>query len=143
MDTLNMKRRETLTIFSDPNNIVAVDEWAERIAEDMGFDEGDRDDIAISVTEAVNNAIVHGNDADPQKRVVIELLQENGEVRVSVQDEGRGFDLDEVPDPTIPENLMKPFGRGIHIIQRLMDDVWIDRFKSGCRITMIKRRKKH
>jgi serine/threonine-protein kinase RsbW len=143
MDTLNMRRRETLTIFSDPNNIVAVDEWAERIAEEMGFDEDDRDDIAISVTEAVNNAIVHGNNADPYKQVVIELSTDNGELRVSVMDEGRGFDLGEVPDPTIPENLMKPFGRGIHIIRRLMDDVWIDRLQTGCRVTMIKRRKTH
>lgn len=138
-----MKRRETLTIFSDPNNIVAVDEWAERIAEEMGFDETERDDIAISVTEAVNNAIVHGNHADPQKRVIIELYQEDGELRVSVLDEGRGFDLGKVPDPTIPKNLMKPFGRGIHIIRRLMDEVWIDRVETGCRVIMIKRRKTH
>jgi serine/threonine-protein kinase RsbW len=143
MNTLNMRRRETLTIFSDPNNIVAVDEWAERIAEEMGFDEGERDDIAISVTEAVNNAIVHGNDADPHKRVVIELSQEDDELRVSVRDEGRGFDLVKVPDPTRAENLMKPYGRGIHIIRRLMDEVWIDRLETGCRVTMIKRRKGH
>ena len=138
-----MKQRETLTIYSDPNNIVAVDEWAERIAQEMGFSENERDDIAISVTEAVNNAIVHGNGADPHKRVVIELSQAGDELRVSVRDEGRGFDPAKVEDPTRPENLMKPYGRGIHIIRQLMDDVNVDHLKRGCRVTMVKRRKAH
>jgi len=138
-----MKQRETLTIYSDPNNIVAVDEWAERIAQELGFNEDERDDIAISVTEAVNNAIVHGNKADPHKRVIIELSQTDDELRVSVRDEGKGFNPAKVEDPTKPENLMKPYGRGIHIIRQLMDDVQVDLLKGGCRVTMVKRRKVH
>jgi len=138
-----MKQRETLTIYSDPNNVVAVDEWAERIAQELGFSEDERDDIAISITEAVNNAIVHGNKANPHKRVVIELFRTHDELRVSVRDEGKGFDPKKVEDPTKPENLMKPYGRGIHIIRQLMDEVKVHLLKGGCRVTMVKRRRVH
>ena len=137
-----MKQRETLVIQSDPNNINMVDDWAERIADEMGFSSDERDDIAICVTEAVNNAIIHGNGQDPSKRVIIEFIKKKNELRVKVRDEGGGFDPSEVDDPTKPENLLKPCGRGIHIIRKLMDDVWIDCLKEGCQTTLVKRRRR-
>ena len=136
-----MKQKETLVIQSDPNNINTVDDWAERIADEMGFSFDERDDIAICVTEVVNNAIIHGNDMDREKRVVIEFQKLKGELRVTIRDEGGGFDHMSVDDPTKPENLMKPCGRGIHIIRKLMDDVRFNFDKKGMKVTLVKKRR--
>ena len=136
-----MKDKEKLIIGSDPDNIFTVDEWAERIAEEMGFAPDERDDIAISVTEAVNNAIVHGNGQDPTKRVFIEFVKERNELRVSVCDEGGGFNPECIDDPTKPENLMKPFGRGVLIIRSLMDEVDFQCLGEGMKVTLVKRRR--
>ncbi len=135
-----MSQSETLVIQSDPDNVVTVDEWAERIAEEMGFTEDHRDDIAISVTEAVNNAICHGNNNDPNRRVIIEFDKGKDALKVSVRDEGGGFNPGDVDDPRKPENLMKPCGRGLLIIRKLMDEVWFACRKNGMQVVMVKRR---
>lgn len=135
-----MAQSETLVIQSDPDNVVKVDEWAERIAVEMGFTEDHRDDIAISVTEAVNNAISHGNDNDPNRRVIIEFDKRKDSLKVTVRDEGCGFNLGDVDDPRKPENLMKPCGRGVLIIRKLMDEASFSYGKNGMQVVMVKRR---
>ena len=135
-----MSQSETLVIKSDPDNVVTVDEWAERIAEEMGFTEDHRDDIAISVTEAVNNAICHGNNNDPKRRVIIEFDKGKSALKVTIRDEGGGFNPRNVDDPRKPENLMKPCGRGLLIISKLMDKVSFSYRKTGMQVVMVKRR---
>ena len=137
-----MTQSETLVIQSDPDNVVKVDEWAERIAVEMGFTEDHRDDIAISVTEAVNNAISHGNENDPNRRVIIEFEKRKDSLKVTVRDEGCGFNLIDVDDPRKPENLMKPCGRGVLIIRKLMDEVSFTYGKNRMQVVMVKRRDK-
>ena len=136
-----MKQRETLVIQSEPDKVVLVDEWAERIAKEMRFSPDERFDIAISVTEAVNNAIVHGNRGDRSKRVVIEFVKKENELVVLVRDEGNGFNHRLIYDPTTPENLMKPSGRGLLIIRTLMDEVRFQSLKEGMEVILIKRKK--
>jgi serine/threonine-protein kinase RsbW len=77
----------------------------------------------VGVTEALANAILYGNDRDPDKRVrvAVELTQQA--VVVEVTDEGTGFDPGSVPDPTLPENLDRTGGRGVFLIRQLMDEV--------------------
>jgi len=137
-----MKKSETLVIQSDPNNVTLVDEWAERIAKEMRFTPDERFDIAISVTEAVNNAIVHGNGGDHSKRVSIEFIKKEDELIVSVRDEGNGFNHRLVYDPTTPENLMKPSGRGLLIIRTLMDEVRFQSLQEGMEIILVKRKQR-
>jgi serine/threonine-protein kinase RsbW len=84
--------------------------------------------IIIAVTEAVNNAIKHGNSGDRLKNVFLSLTLEDSIIKFVVKDEGRGFDFDNLPDPTSPENLEKPGGRGIFLMKHLSDEV---RFKEG------------
>lgn len=79
--------------------------------------------ILVAVVEAVNNAILHGNKANPQKHVTVRFNMANRELYFKVIDEGEGFDYDSIPDPTLPENLEKPFGRGIFLIKHLADEV--------------------
>lgn len=94
-------------------------------------------DIMIALDEAIANAIKHGNRNDPRKKVtVIAELSAKG-ARFRVRDEGPGFPHREVPDPTHPSHLMKPFGRGLLLISHLMDRV--SHNKRGNEIRMFKR----
>lgn len=79
--------------------------------------------IMVAVTESVNNAIRHGNNCDKNKNVNLTLLLEDKTIKFIVEDEGNGFDINSLPDPTAPENIEKPGGRGIFLIQNLCDEV--------------------
>lgn len=86
--------------------------------------DGSEVDIEIAVGEALMNAVVHGNREDPNKRVcVTSRCGEDGDVSITVRDEGEGFDWRVVRDPTAPENILSSHGRGIYLIRTLMDEV--------------------
>ena len=110
-----------LTISSNPNNILKVENYLRDAQLDLKIDEVKFPDILISITEAVNNAIIHGNNADESKRVRINMEGKTSGIAISVSDEGKGFDPDEIPDPTAPENLECCGGRGVYIMSRLAD----------------------
>jgi serine/threonine-protein kinase RsbW len=80
-------------------------------------------DVEIALREAMANAIIHGNREDRRKHVHVTCRCEPGEVSIAVRDEGEGFDINKVPDPTAPENIGSVHGRGIHVIRALMDEV--------------------
>lgn len=79
--------------------------------------------LRVSMTEVLANAVLYGNRRDPRKRVRVEVHLELARVMLRVSDEGPGFDPRRVPDPTLPENLGRPGGRGIFLIRNLMDEV--------------------
>ena len=84
------------------------------------------EDVAIALREALANAILHGNQSDPTKRVVVACFcdcEENGGLLLVVRDEGSGFNPDEVPDPTEAEGVHSWHGRGIFLMRRFMDEV--------------------
>ncbi len=94
--------------------------------------------VSIALSESLINAIKHGNNCDPAKLVRITTELSNSEARFTVEDEGLGFDLEKVPHPRDPANLLKSSGRGVLFIQSTMDDVRYN--ASGNRLLMIKRR---
>jgi len=103
---------------------------------EQGFSEGARFSIKLAMEEAVVNAIKHGNRFDKTKKVIIRYWCDRDRFSVSIRDEGEGFDLARVPDPTAPENLALPYGRGIMLMSAYMDRV---EFSSrGNEVTMIK-----
>ena len=77
----------------------------------------------VGLTEALSNAMLYGNAGDPEKRVRVEVTVRVEEVAVRVTDQGAGFDPTMVPDPTLPDNIAKPGGRGIFLMKALMDEV--------------------
>jgi serine/threonine-protein kinase RsbW len=85
-------------------------------------------DVDIALREALANAIIHGNREDRRKHVHVTCRCEPDEVSITVKDEGKGFDVNSVPDPTAPENIGSVHGRGIHLMKSLMDEV---RFEEG------------
>jgi serine/threonine-protein kinase RsbW len=134
-----MSKKYKLEIPSDPGMIVEVDAFAEERIDRMKFTQDQRDDIAISISEAVNNAIEHGNQGDRAKLVRIELEELSDGIRIRVHDQGSGFDPSQVADPTDPENLLVESGRGLLIISHLMDEVSVIPEKGGTLVEMIKR----
>jgi serine/threonine-protein kinase RsbW len=92
--------------------------------------------LLISVTEAVNNAIMHGNGFDSSKTVTVTLTATEDYVEIEVQDEGSGFDPDMVADPREPENLLKASGRGIFIIKSLIEQVSFENNEIGTKVSM-------
>ena len=85
-------------------------------------------DVEMALREALANAIVHGNQENPRKRVYVTCrCTTGGDVSITVQDEGQGFDSNALPDPTTPENRLAQHGRGIYLMKTLMDEVRFER----------------
>ncbi len=97
--------------------------------------------IDMAMRESVANAVKHGNLLDETKPVEIALRDADGDFEVSVRDFGKGFAVEEIPDPTNPENLLKTNGRGILFIRTFMDEVeWVNHARGGTIIKMLKKR---
>jgi serine/threonine-protein kinase RsbW len=92
--------------------------------------------ILISVTEAVNNAIIHGNNCDYNKKVTFTIKANQSKILISVKDQGTGFDPDQLLDPTQPDNLLKENGRGVFLIRELCDNVKIIPSTNGTQVIM-------
>ena len=112
-----------LELQSNPRNIVHIEPYVNSIVDTYDINGEMYGNILISLTEAVNNAIVHGNKADDSKLVRIVAQRQSQQLAIRVSDEGDGFNYDELPDPTAPENLMKLGGRGVFLMKQLSDDV--------------------
>lgn len=128
-----------LRVPSTLDHLPEVDSETERIAAEMGFDPSARADLGICVTEATANAMKHAHHQRPDLCVEIRLERLPGALRISVRDFGGGFDATTVPDPTLPENLLKESGRGLHLIRSLMDDVEVVRHRDGMQVVMTKK----
>ncbi len=133
-----LKKIGELVIPSHQDYLAKVDRFAETHLKKLKLSRSDRDDIAIALSEAVNNAIVHGNRMDPDKKVIIRLYICSRYLRISVTDEGDGFTPSDIPDPRADENLLKASGRGLLIMRHLMDRVTFKPGKKGLQINLDK-----
>ena len=115
-----------------------VDVFLEGVLRGLGVDESTIADIAISVSELVNNAIFHGNKTTREKTITVEINKVNGSVKIAVTDEGNGFDMNEVEDPIDDNNLLKEVGRGLFIVKSLMDSIDKDTTDSGTTVVITK-----
>ncbi len=101
-----------------------------------GYSEGEIFAVKLAFEEALSNAIKHGSKCDPGKTVRATLDIDSTRVILSVTDQGDGFEPSKVPDPTLDENIEKPFGRGLMLMHAYMDEVTFD--KNGRRVRMVK-----
>jgi serine/threonine-protein kinase RsbW len=104
-------------------NIRMIESFIDNAKERFHLDDDIYGNIMIAVTEAVNNAIKHGNNNNKSKSVYLSLSLDESMIKFIVRDEGDGFNYDHLPDPTSPENLEKPGGRGIFLMKHLSDEV--------------------
>ncbi len=112
-----------LRLSSCPENISQLQPFISELRHQYAFCEDLYYDILLVLTEAVNNSILHGNQADPAKNVDVFVKQEQRQLRFTVKDEGRGFDPAKLADPTAPDRIDCPNGRGVFIMRELSDSL--------------------
>lgn len=112
-----------LKLNSNPRSVAAVEPFLERVASKYCVSPDTYGNILVSLTEAVTNAIRHGNQNDEKKTVRIQLKKCKGRLSFRVSDEGGGFDYQSLPDPTCPDLIDQPGGRGVFLMKALSDEV--------------------
>lgn len=112
-----------LKLASNPCNIVQVENFVQKLVSQYKISPDKQCNILISLTEAVTNAMIHGNHKDESKMVQVRLNKVKNNLSFRVSDQGSGFDYKSVPDPTAPENITKCGGRGVFLMQQLSDDI--------------------
>lgn len=116
-----------LIIQSKLDNMSLVENFIDEISIALSIVSDLYGNLLISTIEAVTNAIVHGNDNNPDKVVRINVESDDKKIIVTVSDEGEGFDVSVVPDPTKPNYIEQPNGRGIFLMRNLADKVKFDK----------------
>ena len=124
-----------IRIESKLTNLRIVEKFVDEITNEIGISKKFYGKILISSLEAVNNAIIHGNNLVSDKFVDISIEFRKDQLKIIVEDEGKGFSPAKVPDPTVPENLEEVNGRGVFIMSRLADVIEFS--KKGNTVTMI------
>lgn len=117
------KTQDSLIIPSKAESINTVERLIDDLRTEFDIHEDVYGNMLVAVTEAVNNAIFHGNQSDPAKEVSIKYALADDKMSFTIKDEGLGFDYYNLPDPTAPENLEKPTGRGIFLMKNLADQL--------------------
>ncbi len=111
-----------LNITSNPRNIAKIQPFVEDVGSRFDLESDTFGNILVTLTEAVNNAIRHGNLNDARKKVLVKMIEGKDSLTFSVSDEGDGFDYNHLPNPTNFENLFTVGGRGVFLMRELSDN---------------------
>jgi serine/threonine-protein kinase RsbW len=134
MDNINFFSEHSFK--SEKTSLALVEPILENLRAYLGIKDENFYNIMIAVTEAVNNAITHGNKLSPVKKVYFLVKADEEKIYINVKDEGDGFDPARIADCLEPENLLKSSGRGVFIIRELMDDLKISSNSTGTSVEM-------
>ena len=130
-----LAENQKLLIPSIAENIVLVEKLVDDVCDLFDIKEEIYGHILVALTEAVNNAMQHGNKANPNSHIEVTFkVIKNTTLYFTVKDEGPGFDFNNLPDPTDPQNLEKPTGRGIFLMKHLCDNVSFE--DKGTKVTL-------
>jgi serine/threonine-protein kinase RsbW len=130
----------SIVIESKPSGLREPCERLLSILEERGYTQDDMFAVHLALEEAFLNAVKHGNKMDPTKKVMLEYLVDDEKVEIRVMDEGKGFDPGSIPDPRTGENLYRPEGRGLLLIDAYMDVVEHNELGNGLRMVRYKNR---
>ena len=137
-DPQKLKLRVRVTLAADRKSVEPVVAQVMQAVRDLNCVNGKEDAIELSLQEALANAVVHGAKEDPSKTVeCLVACEEQRGILIIVRDPGPGFDPGAIPSCTLGENLYSNHGRGIFLINQLMDEVKF--LKNGTEIHMVKR----
>lgn len=136
------KKYFKLVLKSTPKEISKVEPFLLKVNRYIGFEEVQFHNLLVATTEAVNNSITHGNLRDPKKLVEITAEVSATTIEVHICDEGKGINLENIPDPLDEKNLLRENGRGIFIIKQFMDSVKFKHSATGGEVIMKLRKKK-
>lgn len=113
----------TISIPSKIDNLRKIEKVIDEISAEFNIGEDQYGNILIAALEAANNAILHGNKLDDKKNVNITFNIKEDTLKIKVEDQGEGFDYENIPDPTAPENIENVNGRGIFLMEKLSDGI--------------------
>ncbi len=130
--------RQSFELDSTMESVCEIEAAAEKLAGEAGLGEEECFHVTMAVREAAVNAVLHGNEYDPDRKVVVGLENTGKSLVFTIADQGKGFLPEEVPDPLAPENLMRGTGRGIFLIRSLMDEVHFRQLHPGTELTLVK-----
>lgn len=131
-----------LEIASERSNIKSIEALMQKANEKFGLDEQEYGKMMIAVTEVAMNAIVHGNKENPGKNVRVFVEFDNKQMKIVVMDEGEGFDIQRLPDPTTSENILDLHGRGVFIARAMVDEFFYQHLDgNGSEFVLIVRKK--
>jgi serine/threonine-protein kinase RsbW len=132
------EKKVSYTMDSTLETVDNAEQTASRIAADAGFEENEVMQISMAVREAAINAVLHGNEYNPAKKVTLNFEKTPRDLVITIQDEGQGLDPESIPNPLAPENLLKSSGRGIFLMRSFMDEVQIHPSQAGTEIKLVK-----
>jgi serine/threonine-protein kinase RsbW len=134
-----VENRVEMSLASTLDSVDKAEEEAVRFAGDAGFNEEDLQKVGMAVRESMVNAVLHGNQYDPQKQAGLRLELDRGNLVITITDQGNGFEAENVPDPLSHENLLRQSGRGIFLIRAFMDEFHVRRLQpTGTEVRLIK-----
>ena len=131
----------TLTCSTDLRFIELIQVVGSELLKQMSFTQEDGERLWLAIQEGLANAMRHGNKLDKSKSVKVVFTPSIASLEIRIEDQGTGFDPDSIPNPNLPENLLKSSGRGVHLMKQVMDSVVMERHKTGTALVLIKRRK--
>ncbi len=127
----NILIKHFLEISSDKKNIKLVEDLMQRVNSKFGLPYEEYCKMMIAVTEVAMNAIVHGNKENTYKKVKIYVEHDENKMKIVIMDEGDGFDIQNLPDPTDKENLLDLHGRGVFIARAMVDEFFYQQMPGG------------
>jgi len=123
-----------LKIESKMSNLRIIENAIDEMTGAIGINQDNYGKILVATLEAVNNAIIHGNKSIDHKMVIVEIEYDQNQIKITVTDEGEGFDPKKIPDPTMPENIEELSGRGVFLMTKLADSIEFN--EKGNSVTM-------
>lgn len=131
----------TITCNTDLRFIDLIQVVGAELLKHLNFTHDDGERIWLAIQEGIANAMRHGNKLDRSKEVRVTFIAGSEALEIRIYDQGPGVDLAEIPDPNLPENLLKPGGRGVFFMKTVMDHVELDRRPEGSTLILVKHRR--
>jgi serine/threonine-protein kinase RsbW len=131
----------TLTCTTDLRFIDLIQVVGSELLKHLNFSHEDGERVWLAVQEGIANAMRHGNKLDKRKAVEVTFIPLANRLEIRIKDSGSGVDLDSLPNPNLPENLLKPCGRGVYFMKQVMDEVSLERHPGGSTLVLVKQRR--
>ena len=131
----------TLTCNTDLRFIDLIQVVGSELLKHMDFSLEDGERLWLAIQEGIGNGMRHGNKLDRQKQIQVIFTPLASRLEIRIKDSGKGVNLATLPNPNLPENLLKPFGRGVYYMQQVMDSVAMETTKEGSTLVLIKQRR--
>ena len=147
LGTVSLERRSQIMIEKTVHHVLdstldtvsVVESLASEIAQTAGFPDASLEQISLAVHETAANAVIHGNQYSPAKKVFVTISVNDDRIAITIGDEGAGLNPETIPDPLAPSGLLKQSGRGLYLSRVLMDEHHVEaRNGGGTQVTLVK-----